>query len=47
VLTSHHRNQWQNNDIMTANKSIGNTAKLKYLKTAVTSQNYIQEVFPD
>jgi hypothetical protein len=41
-LTSNHQNEEQNHDTKTANRSFGNVAKFKYLRT-VTNQNLIHD----
>jgi hypothetical protein len=43
MFLSHHQNTGQNRDMKIANRSFGNVAQLKYLGTAVTNQNLIQE----
>jgi hypothetical protein len=43
MLLSRHRNTGQNWNIKIAKKSFENVSKLKYLWTAVTNQNLIQE----
>jgi hypothetical protein len=43
VLLSRHQNAGQNRDIELANRSFENVSQFKYLGTAVTNQNLIQE----
>jgi hypothetical protein len=43
MLISHHQNAGQTHDIMMANRSLENLAKLKYLETTVRNQNFIHE----
>jgi hypothetical protein len=43
ILPSRHLNAGQNDDIKTANRSFENVVQFKYLGTAVTNQNLIQE----
>jgi hypothetical protein len=43
MLLPHHQNVGQNRDIKIANRSFENVSELKYLGTAVTNQNLIQE----
>jgi hypothetical protein len=43
MLLSPHKNSGQHHDIKIANSSFENMAQLKYLGTAVTNQNLIQE----
>jgi hypothetical protein len=43
MLLSRHQNADQNRDIKVVNRSFENVAQLKYLGTAVTYQNFIQE----
>jgi hypothetical protein len=43
LLLSHHQNAGQNHNIKIANRSFQNVALFKYLGTAVTNQNLIQE----
>jgi hypothetical protein len=40
---SHHQNAGQNHVIKIANRSIENVAQFRYLETAVTNRNLIQE----
>jgi hypothetical protein len=43
MLLSHHRNSGQNHDIKIANRCFENISQFRYLGTAVTNQNLIQE----
>jgi hypothetical protein len=43
MLLSCHQNAGQNRDIKIANRSFENVSQLKYLGTAATNQNVIQE----
>jgi hypothetical protein len=43
MLLSCHQNGGQNHNIKIANKSSENVARYKYLGTAITKQNFIQE----
>jgi hypothetical protein len=43
MLRSHHKNAGQNRDIKIENRSFKNVSQFKYLGTAVTNQNLIQE----
>jgi hypothetical protein len=43
MLMSHHQNVGQNRVTKIANRSFENMAELKYLGTAITNQNLIQE----
>jgi hypothetical protein len=43
MLLSRHQNVGQNLNIKIANRSFGNVSQFKYLGTAVTNQNLIQE----
>jgi hypothetical protein len=43
MLLFHHQNAGQNHDINTGNRFYGNVAQFKYLGTAGTNQNLIQE----
>jgi hypothetical protein len=43
MLLSPHQNAGQNHDIKTGNRTFENVAQFKYLGTAVTNQNPIQE----
>jgi hypothetical protein len=43
MLLSHHQNAEQNYDIKTANRCFENVAHFRYLGTAATNQNAIQE----
>jgi hypothetical protein len=43
MLVSHHQNAGQTDDIMMANRSLENVAKLKYLGTTVRNENFIRE----
>jgi hypothetical protein len=43
ILLSRHQNAGQNDYIKIANRSFGNVAQFKYLGTAITNQNLIQE----
>jgi hypothetical protein len=43
MLLSRHQNIGQNRDIKIANRSFENVSQFKYLRTAVTNQNLIQE----
>jgi hypothetical protein len=43
MLLCHHENAGQNHNIKTANRCFENVAQFRYLTTAVTNQNLIQE----
>jgi hypothetical protein len=43
MLLSRHQNVGQNRDIKIANRSFENVSQFKYLGTAVTNQNLIEE----
>jgi hypothetical protein len=43
MLLSRHQNAGQNHDIKIVNRCFENVAQLKYLRTTVTNQNFIQE----
>jgi tryptophan synthase beta subunit len=43
MLLSRHQNAGKNHDIKSTNRSSENVAKLRYLGTAVTNQNLINE----
>jgi hypothetical protein len=43
MLLSHHQHSGQNRDIKIANKLFENVSQFKYLGTAGTNQNLIQE----
>jgi hypothetical protein len=43
MLLSRHQNAGQNRDIKLANSSFENVSEFRYLGTAVTNQNLIQE----
>jgi hypothetical protein len=47
MLLSRLKNAGQNHDIKIANRSFENVAQFKYLGTAVTNQNLIQEEFKE
>jgi hypothetical protein len=40
MMKSYQQDAGQNNNIKTANKLVENVARLKYLGTALTNQNY-------
>jgi hypothetical protein len=42
MLLSRHKNEGQNCDIKTANKSFENVTELKYFGTTITNQKWIQ-----
>jgi hypothetical protein len=42
-MLSSHQNAGQNHDVKKANRSFDNMAQFRYLRTTVTSQNFIQE----
>jgi hypothetical protein len=43
MLPSHRQNSGQNHDVKIANRSFENVAPSKYLGTAITDQNLIQD----
>jgi hypothetical protein len=43
MMMSYQQDTGQNNNIKTANKLVENVARLKYLATALTNQNYLDK----
>jgi hypothetical protein len=43
VITPHHQNSGQNQNIRRANESFENVAKFKYLRMTLTNQNDIHD----
>lgn len=43
MMISHKQDAGQNNNIKTVNKLVENVARVKYLGTALTNQNYVDK----